>query len=326
MKPGAAAPAPEIPPEKIFSKLRRSSEWLLYRQTFVRATGLRLSLDSVDGAAGPSAAGEGNRFCRLVNRDRPHSCLRCPLSRMDPGDSGRDSASRGTCGAGFWHARLPVRMGHRTVAFLSVGQAADISLSTESFQIHAAGVWFLGLAGQLDDLAEAYLLTPKVSKARLERAFDLASAFAGLLGGRINRMLIENDPREPEWVGAAREAIRSQPDGEWFSGSLSKISETGFREITGLGFAGLAQRIRLEQACCRLLEPGFPRSRVPFRAGFQTESEMEKTFSIYLGCSPDEYRDRMAAHDRQLADGMRPSVEPGTRPRWRDGNGLAKPR
>ena len=152
-----------------------------------------------------------------------------------------------------------------------------------------------------EEAAESYLLTPVMPEDRFKQAMALAAALAVLLGGRINCILIDEDPGDPHWIREAKEIAREQAALPMVFESGDPAEASRYEEFAGMSHLEFRDRFRLERACACLLDSGIPIADILDLCGYRSGCEMDRAFRQYLGQTPAEYRERMISNDQILA-------------------------
>ena len=103
----------------------------------------------------------------------------------------------------------------------------------------------------------------------------------------------------PLWLKRAREIIR-----ERFADDLTPSAiagevgvhpvylSTAFRQKFGVTLGEYVRRLRIEHACTELGKGDLPLAAIASQAGFADQSHFSKTFKLYVGITPNEYRRR----------------------------------
>lgn len=281
----------------------------LYRRTFETLTGLPLFLESVEPVASPPQKpgqnnGAGSPFCRLMNPGRTLACTQCPLSDHEP-EHGTDRAhfTNPACKVGLRQLAAPIRFQNQTVAMIQTGSLALSRPTIETFFTQASSVWMVCQSAKLEEAAEAWLQSPVVSAERLDRYRSILQVFADRLSLSINRILIEDDPRDPEWMRAVKALERDRTDRSNHRSDFPHDSGWNFAfGLAGrMSFGEYADRCRLDRASRQLLNPDASFEYVARSSGYDSVESLEDDFLKLVGESPGNHRERVLECDRTLA-------------------------
>jgi len=299
-----------VPVSTIFDRLRRSRVCRLYRRTFEALTGLPLFIESVETVVSSRQNSVQNNdprtpFCRLMNPVRNLACAQCPLSDHEPEENRPDGAHfrNPACKAGLRLLAAPIRFQNRTVAMIQTGSLALSRPTIETFLTKAASVWLVCQASKLEAAAEAWLQSPVVSAGQLNRFRSILQIFADRLSLSINRLLIEDDPRDPEWMRAVKALERDRADRSSHRNDFPH--DLGWNYAIGhagrMSFGEYADRCRLDRASGQLLNPDASFENVARSSGYESVESLEDDFRKLVGESPGHHRERVLECDRTLA-------------------------
>lgn len=298
-----------VPVSTIYDRLRRSMVCRLYRRTFETLTGLPLSLESIEphGSSLQSLDRDhepGTPFCRLMNPGRTAVCAQCPLSHHHPeNDAEREHDTSSSCKVGLRQIAVPIRFQNRTVATLQTGSLALSRPTIETFFTQASSVWMVCQSAKLEAAAEAWLQSPVVSAENLDRYQSILQVFADRLSLSINGMLLEDDPRDPEWMRAVKARERERADGSNYRSDFPHDSGWSFAfGLAGrMSFGEYADRCQLDRASRHLLNPEDSLENVARSSGYDSVKSLEDDFLKLVGESPDNHRERVLECNRTLA-------------------------
>ncbi len=198
---------------------------------------------------------------------------------------------------------MPIRFQNRTVATLQTGSFALSRPTIETFFTQASSVWMVCQSTKLQEAAEAWLRSPVVSAEQLDRYQSVLQVFADRLSLSINGMLLEDDPRDPEWMRAVKARERDRADGSDYRSDFPHDSGWSFAfGLTGrMSFGEYADRCRLDRASRYLLNPDEPLEHVARSSGYNSMESLENDFLKLVGESPGRYRERVIECDHNLA-------------------------
>jgi AraC family transcriptional regulator len=101
----------------------------------------------------------------------------------------------------------------------------------------------------------------------------------------------------PRWLCQAREIIAEQFDEKL---GLAYVAAqvgvhpvhlaTTFRQKYGVTIGEFVRQLRIEHACSQLANRDLPLAAIALQAGFADQSHFSKTFKLYVGTTPANYR------------------------------------
>lgn len=287
--------------KKLVEALQASPLYRGYQEAFRKATGMSLflRLANTDKIPRPEERGEENPFCQALNAcgGSCEECRKAHHSLRNQAPAG-DRACTGFCFAQMMESAVPIRCGRRVIAWLWTGQVFLDSEPQRSF----ADVAKILIAGgmpeeEAENLRHAWEATPEVSNDRYKGVVTLLSAFGQQIGEQATRMIMENQPHEPEAITRARRYVRenltervSLDEAAQAAGLSTHHFCKVFRRGVGLTFVDYVNRVRVDLARDRLLNPHARVSEVAFDCGFQSLSQFNRSFRAVTGENPTEYR------------------------------------
>lgn len=249
--------------------LSKSRIYRGYAKAFMEVTGLPLFLCPVDGTR--IKLGQSRWNCASLGQ--PHCTCKCcarafaRMSERPPSEPGVVHFAQCPCGT-----LLPIRSGTDLVGLLKLGPAG----SRSKYQ--------------------------SLSPARYRAAVKLVGIFAQQLSGLCNKLVVQDQARDPEIIGRAKGYIEQHHGEDISSSRLAKelhLSRshfcTVFKRSTGVTFTEWLMRVRIERVKELLVNPNLRISEIAFRAGFQSLTHFNRVFLKLAGESPTEYRQRFRA-------------------------------
>jgi AraC family transcriptional regulator len=184
-----------------------------------------------------------------------------------------------------------------------------LDAGARAFNLELDARWLDRLQGETMTLDEpAYFQGGRVAglAAQLHqetRQTDAASAlvveglFLELLGETARRGAPLAERKPPRWLQQAKELLH-----ERFAAGLTleEIAaavgvhpvylSTMFRQQFGCTIGDTVRRLRIDDACCRLIWSQLPLAEIALEAGFANQSHFSRTFKRLTGLTPSEYR------------------------------------
>lgn len=285
--------------DRVVDKLRNSEFFTTYRDAFLKATNLPLSLEtaSEEGWRPCHGTENTNRFCQLLNKG-DKACAGCSLACHGLAHDAENHLVSMRCFAGLSETAIPVRCGAQTIAFLSTGQVFNEAPKKRAFdRVHKILAEDGRKERQLTQLKKAYFNTPVVSLEQYRGITTLLAAFSLQLSTLASRVALEEE-NEPAPVGKAKQYISAHLDEKV---TLEIIADhVGvstfyfckiFKSTTGMTLTEYINRRRVERAKHLLLRPNTPVTRIAYDVGYQSLSQFNRSFLKYAGCSPTVFRE-----------------------------------
>ncbi len=286
--------------ERVVDNLRNSELFTTYRDAFLKATGLPLTLETARENGWKPCCGPENssRFCQLLNQgDDP--CEQCTLACHTLARDAENHLVSIRCFAGLSETAIPVRCGARTIAFLSTGQIFNQAPRRSSL---ARIRKILGgkdrSKNQWAHLEKAYLETTVVAPVQYQGITTLLAAFSLQLSALAARMALKEE-NEPAPVRKAKQYVNAHLEDKI---TLEIIADhVGvstfyfckiFKATTGMTLTEYVNRRRIERAKVLLLRPHSKVTEIAYDIGYQSLSQFNRSFLKYAGCAPTTFRER----------------------------------
>jgi AraC-like DNA-binding protein/ligand-binding sensor protein len=282
---------------KLIEQLSRSKIYEDYERAFSNATGLPLTLRSVE-VWQPAHRGKKheNRFCLLMAQ-HSRSCAACLEVQQKIADAPGDTAKTVRCFAGLCDSAVPVRVGKDLIGFLQTGQVLLKQPSSRQFARTAKQLVDWGLKVDLHQLEEAYFQTRVLTKGQYDSMVRLVAIFGQHLSMLSNQIVVQQQNSEPLTIRRARDFINSHHTDDLSLADVAHAVNTStfyfcksFKKATGLHFTDYLSRVRIEKAKNLLLNPNARVSEVAYEAGFQSLTHFNRVFRKLVGQSPSDYR------------------------------------
>lgn len=281
----------------LIKTLQRSEMFREYERAFLELTGLPLALEPAGSWQLPfHGKPRENHFCALIAANS-HTCAAC----LQLQDKLYRDAVRGptaiTCQYGFSEIAVPVALGNQIIGFLRTGQALCNSPDAHQFEHAVVGLNRSGIYLESQDLKEAYLRSPVISKKKLDAMLHLLSIFANHLAGKSNEVVISQASAEPLIVTRGRKYVNDHLTEKL---SLTQVAKAvgantfhfckTFKAATGLCFTEFVSRVRVEKAKNLLPNHQLQIGDVAYQSGFQSLTHFNRMFRRIVGKSPSVFR------------------------------------
>ena len=206
-----------------------------------------------------------------------------------------------SCPSGLVKILVPVFLGGRHAGMLLAGPMAVHALDAARLDQLTQRLEKAGLGGRVEQLQTTWRYTPQLSSAKCRAAETLLRMFGKYLEEAGRHFLqTETIPSSP-LLKKIEAFLAGCQDGQV---SLKAVAASVnlspchfcavFKKQTGLTFSRYRVRQRLAKACDLLADPGRRISDVAFESGFESIPYFNRAFRSQMGCSPSEYRQRLA--------------------------------
>ncbi len=301
---------------QIIEALTRSEMFQSYERAYTEATGMPVTLRSVEAWRLPFHGKHRESVFCAVMAEKSRTCAACLQLQEKLTQDALDGPVTMTCAYGLCETAVPVKLGSQTIGFLQTGQVLRQNPTEASFQRAVDQARKLGVNIANEPTKRAYFETPVASPRKLDSVSNLLAIFADHLAMKSNQLVVQKANAEPPVITRARAFIREHYTEDLSLGRVSSFVNTSrfyfckqFRQATGLGFIEFVTRTRVEKAKNFLLNPNLRICEIAFAVGFQSLTHFNRVFKRIVGQSPTVYRSRLpAAAGCQLA-GI-PSIYP----------------
>lgn len=310
----STSPAPTlvIPPPSaeaatggtLFRQLANAPEFAEFALILKQLTGLSMALNTPDVATTcigvPGDA--GNPLCALIRstREGARRCESC--DRRQHARAGADGEAKlYRCHAGFYDMAIPILFHREHVATISSGQVLPEPPSAAGFARLQQRLRWLGLPAP--QLQAAYGGAPWMPRDRLAQVLQLLELFARQMCTSAWRLRELEASRERPALRQARafvEAHYGEPDWQLADAaaaaglSVAHFSHV-FHQETGVTFTRYVQARRVTAAKHLLSTTTQSITEVCAACGFNSLTHFNRVFRRGTGCSPRQYRARLAA-------------------------------
>jgi AraC-like DNA-binding protein len=285
--------------DNLIERLKTSPFYQICQDSFRKATGLPLVImgaDNTEFNAGHTSPNQ-NHFCRLLN-SKHGTCEECMREQQHILLHSREQSYTHTCFAGLKETSVPLRLGKETIGFLKTGQV----FTQQPDDTHASDLRKLMESNgytkaEQNETLKAYLKTPLFDEDQYRSMITLLNIVSLQLAELLNRLMLENNPQEPEIVRRAKDFITDRIDEKL---SLAQIADEVnvstyyfcklFKQSTGMTFTEFTNRQRIELAKQELARTEKPVTEIAYAVGFQSLSQFNRSFYKFTGESPREYR------------------------------------
>ncbi|HEX9047912.1 MAG TPA: helix-turn-helix domain-containing protein [Verrucomicrobiae bacterium] len=292
-----STPDIEVPELAAWRKLVASPSVREQQVAFTCATGVPLTLMP---ASGPTLAGTlCVKGCLGGNsgeacRGKLLSAEKRAVTRLGP--------VQYCCPSGLVKILVPVFINGRHAGIMLAGPFALHSLDAERLERLASRLEKIGLGDRIEQLQTTWRYTPQLSSEKSRAAGTLLLMFGKYLE-EIGKQYLQarRAPQSPllKKIEAFLAECQDEPV------SLKEVAASVnlspchfcsvFKKQTGLTFRQYRTRQRLQKARELLADSARRISDVAFESGFESIPYFNRAFRQQFGCSPTEFRERLAA-------------------------------
>jgi AraC-like DNA-binding protein len=287
--------------DNLLESLTKSRIFQDYERAFSEATGLPVSLRSVDSWQLPNHGKRNENPLCAVMAQKSAACAACLQIQQKLSDSARFEPATVTCHLGLVDTAVPVRLGEKLVGFLQTGQVLRKKVSEEQLDRTAKLIADWGVAMTRSQMQNAYFSTKVLNAKQYDSMIKLLSIFAEHISMISNQIVFQQQHSEPPTITRAKEFIAQNHEEDISLGQVAKAVNTStfhfckmFKKATGLHFTEYVSRVRLEKAKNLLLNPNLRVSEIAYQVGFQSLTHFNRVFKRIMGQSPTEFRDRLS--------------------------------
>ncbi len=206
------------------------------------------------------------------------------------------------CPSGLLKILVPVFVQGRHVANLLAGPFTLRALNRRGLAELMERLSGEGLGDRQPELETTWRHAPRVDAEKGRAVARLLDMFARYLQGLGREILAGRSPAERSpWLARIEAFLRENADRRVALREVAARVNLSpchfcavFKRQTGLTFTAYRNRLRLERAAELLREPGRRITEVAFEAGFDSIPYFNRAFRRRYGCSPTEYRRRVA--------------------------------
>ena len=210
-----------------------------------------------------------------------------------------------SCPSGLVKILVPVFLNGRHAGILLAGPLALHSLDETRLARLTGQLEKAGLIERAERLETTWRFTPKLSSARCRAAGTLLHMFGKYLEETGRRMLQKHPARSSPLLKKI-EAFLAESIAEPVSLKAVAASVnlspchfcSVFKKQTGVTFSQYRLRHRLDKARELLIDSGRRVSDVAFESGFESIPYFNRAFRRQFGCSPTEFRGRLASRNQ----------------------------
>lgn len=283
--------------EQLLETLAGSELFHSYEKAYAEATGLPLTLRSVETWQLPLHGKRNeNPFCAIM-AEKSRSCAACLRTQEQLARSATCEPATVNCPYGLCEIAVPVRLGDETIGLLQTGQATRQCPTETSFARAVEKGREMGVDLDRPDARAAYLATPVLTQKKLEAVCSLLAIFAEHLSIKSNQIAVQASNAEPPVITKAKQYILDHHSEDLSLGQVAAAVHTSlfyfcklFRKYTGVTFTEFVSRTRIEKAKNLLLNPNLRISQIAYEVGFQSLTHFNRVFRKIVGESPSDYR------------------------------------
>jgi len=209
-----------------------------------------------------------------------------------------------SCPSGLVKILVPVFIAGRHAGILLAGPLALHTLDAARLEQLTHRLEKAGLGGRAEQLQTTWRYTPQLSSAKCQAAETLLRMFGKYLEEAGKQFLQEQTAPNSPLLKRIEAFLADCQDGPV---SLKQVAASVnlspchfcavFKKQTGVTFSRYRVRQRLAKACELLADPERRVSDVAFDSGFESIPYFNRAFRWQFGCSPTEYRQRLARHN-----------------------------
>ncbi len=293
--------------ERIYRKLRDSSLYRTYRKAFTKATGLPLAMQFTEAGTWRTCLGteNQNQVCTELNAD-PEGCAACHSAHQSLAEKTDEGIGSVTCPAGLRETGVPVRVGNSNPIVLRTGQVFHEVPNELKFENLARALREEGWEDkEIEKLRPTFFSGPVIDRDRYKSTVTLLAAFAMQLSDLANRIMIDDRHAEPPTITKARQYIAANLQDPLALDTVANHVGVSsyyfckiFKQSTGMTLTEYVNRLRVEKAKHRLLNPDHRITEIAYDVGFQSISQFNRCFTKYSGTSPSRYRENLRGTTR----------------------------
>ena len=287
----------DFPEIAAWRKLAASSAVREQQVAFTCATGVPLTLSP----ASAQALADGSFCVKGCLGGHSGDTCRGKFLRAEKRAVTRLGPVQYCCPSGLVKILVPVFIAGRHAGILLAGPFALHSLDAERLERLTDRLEKIGLGDRAEQLQTTWRFTPQLSSAKCRAAGTLLRMFGKYLE-EVGKQFLESHPSPSSPLLKKIEAFLAEcRDGHV---SLKDVAASVnlspchfcavFKKQTGLTFSQYRTRQRLEKARELLADPARRVSDVAFESGFESIPYFNRAFRQQFGCSPTEFRERLA--------------------------------
>jgi AraC-like DNA-binding protein/ligand-binding sensor protein len=289
-------------PAGVVQQLSRSRIYWDYELAFGAITKLPLKLSSIGGEREvqriPSKY--ANRFCAILAR-KSKICAACLEVQHGLTSTNISSTQTVRCFAGLTVTSVPVKLEERVIAFLRTGQVFLRTPKAERFQKITSQLMKWGMKINFARLKEAYFHSRVVSPSLYSAIVRFLEIFAEHLALVAHQLTLHERQGDSLMIRRAKDYVASHQSDPIKLEEIARAVNVStfhfcrrFKQTTGLTFVQYLNRTRIEKAKILLHDNSLRISEIAYDIGFQTLAHFNRIFRKLVGCSPTEYRSRLA--------------------------------
>lgn len=287
--------------KNLLETLSRSQIYQDYERAFTEATGLPVSLNSVESWQLPHHGKRGeNPFCGLMAQ-RSRTCAACLQVQQKLTEGATTEPATVVCHFGLSDTAVPVRLGEQLIGFLKTGQVFRKKPTEAQFvrAVQLLAEWNLEM--EKEKLRDAFFGTRVLSTRQHESVVKLLNIFGQHLSMVSNQIAVQQGNSEPPFIKRAKDFIRAHHAEDLSLSAVAKAVNMStfyfckmFKKASGLNFTNYVSRVRVEKAKNLLLNRNLRISEIGFEVGFQSLTHFNRVFKKIVGQSPTEYRSKLS--------------------------------
>jgi YesN/AraC family two-component response regulator len=283
----------------LLNTLSESPVYRRYEKAFSAATGLPLALRSPDSWQPPfRGKAQENEFCAMMAK-RNAACAACLRVQERLSQTASETSATIKCHFGMSEAAVPVKLGEKTIGFLTTGQVLTQEPTDAQMEKMETTLDTLGVQVDRDEARKAYRNTKVMPRHQFASAMRLLEIFAEDLASKSNQLAVREANAEPAAVVRAKNYIRENLHEDITLADVAKAACTStfyicklFKRNTGVNLTEYISRLRIERAKERLVNPQARVSEIAYEVGFQSLTHFNRVFRALVGESPSAFREK----------------------------------
>ena len=213
--------------KELIRKLAASSLFQDYQHAFGEATGLPLTLRSVeDWQLAHAGDGHQSAFCAMVAR-RNSSCAACLQMQQQVCNTANGVPATLKCSFGIHETAVTVKLGDRTIGYLQTGQVLFKKPTPAQTTSAVNRLQELGSGVSSKEATAAYQATRVIPRPTYDSMVRLLEFFAKQLSLLANQALLQQQTAEPPQVARARQYIHDHCEDELSLGEVARHAAVG---------------------------------------------------------------------------------------------------
>ena len=201
---------------------------------------------------------------------------------------------------------MPLRLGKETIAHLKTGQVfTKPPCARQAKELRRQLVDHGYTKHEQEETIKAYQKTPVFDDEQYRSMITLLNIVSLQLTELLNRLILEDQPHEPDIVRKAKDFITERIDQKISLPQIARAVGVStyyfckiFKQTTGMTYTEFSNRHRIEMAKSELKFSEKSVTEIAYAVGFQSLSQFNRSFGKFTGESPREYRKNAISHEQ----------------------------